>query len=68
MARYSKKLDASAIGPEPAPEQSTQGGQAFIKGGQTLKPNAKAAVFKRESLLNERPNMSIGGAWPPCPP
>ena len=51
MARYLKKLDAPAIGPEPAPEQSTQGGQAFIRGGQTLKPTAEAAVFKRESLL-----------------
>ena len=40
---------------EPAPEQSTLGGQAFIRGGQSLKLSTKAAVFKRESLL-------IGGA------
>ena len=40
---------------EPALEQSTKGGQAFIRRGQSLKLSTKTAVFKRVSLL-------IGGA------
>ena len=43
---------------EPAPEQSTQGGHAFIRGGQSLKSSTIAAVFKKVSLL-------IGVARPP---
>ena len=52
----------SNIGAEPAPEQSTKGGQAFIRGGQKLKLSTKAAVFKRVSLLfGGGASMSIEG-------
>ena len=40
--------------PEPAPEQSAKGGQAFItRGGQSLKLSTNASVFKKVSLLIE---------------
>ena len=36
---------------EPAPERSNQGGQAFIRGSQSLKLSTKADVYKKVSLL-----------------
>ena len=54
---------------EPAPEQSTYGGQLFIRGGQSLKLSTKAAVFKQESLLNGgAKHVKCGEAWPPLAP
>ena len=43
------------------------GGQAFIRGGQSLKLSTKAAVFKKLSLLIGGPSMSIGEVRPPWP-
>ena len=37
------------------------GGQTFIREVQSLKFSTKAAVFKKESLLNGGASMSIGG-------
>ena len=41
------------------------GGQAFMRGGQSLKLSTKTAVFKRVSFLVGGPSMSIGGPDPP---
>ena len=45
------------------------GAKRLLRGGQSLNLSSKAAVFKRESLLNGGgASMSIGGARPPLAP
>ena len=50
----------------PAPEQLIRRGQAFIRGGQSLKLSTKAAVFKKVSLLiGGSQACQLGGQGPP---
>ena len=54
---------------ESAPEQSTLGGQEFIRADQSFKLSTKAAVFKKATLLIEGAKHVIGGAsLPPLAP
>ena len=55
-------LATSPLDTEVAAELSIYGGQAFIKGDESLK--LSTPVFKRVSLLIGGPSMSIGLALP----
>ena len=70
MFEVKKRCFNVAWYPEPTPEQSTKGGQTFIRGGQSLKLSKKAAVFKRVSLLIGGGGQAsrLGGQAPLTPP
>ena len=53
---------------QPVAKQSTKGGQAFIRGGQSLKLSTKTAVFIRISLLIGGAKHVDRGRQAPLPP
>ena len=51
---------------EPAAEQSTYGGEAFIR-GLKFEIKHKSRFLQKSKLIDGGSSMSIGGARPPCP-